>query len=80
MPTNIIRSISLGLKRRSRRGLTAGLSAVGTIWLLTEVGTSASAELKAIFDSHHAIYLVLVGLAALVTFLWYIHEPQSVSF
>lgn len=80
MSRNIIRSITLGLKRRFRRGLTAALSSVGTIWLLTEIGTSAFSGIEAFFDAHHLGYLVATGLIAVATLLSYVYEPAYVSF
>ena len=76
----LIKSLYVGLKRRWRRGVTAGFSAIGIIWLLTEIGLATSAIFKTTFDAHREEYLLFTVLAAVLTFLWYIYEPRDVEF
>ncbi len=76
----LIKSLYVGLKRRWRRGVTAGFSAIGVIWVLTEIGLATSATFNATFEAHRGEYLLLTALAAAATFLWYIYEPRDVEF
>lgn len=76
----LIKSLYVGLKRRWRRGVTAGFSAIGIIWLLTEIGLATSATFKTTFEAHRGEYLLFTVLVAVLTFLWYIYEPRDVEF
>jgi len=76
----LIKSLYVGLKRRWRRGVTAGFSAIGIIWLFTEIGLAASATFKMTFEAHRGEYLLFTALTAVLTFLWYIYEPNDVEF
>lgn len=73
-------SFEIGLRRRWRRGLTAALSVLGTVWLLTEVVTRVSKDVSTWLDAHGAGYLFVAGLLSLVGFLGSIYEHREVSF
>lgn len=73
-------SFAIGLRRRWSRGLTAALSVLGTVWLLTEVVTRVSKDTSAWLDGHGVGYLGLAGLLSLAGFLVAIYEPREVSF
>lgn len=76
----MVKSFYVGLKRRWKRALTASFSAVGLIWLLTEIGLAASDTFKAVFEAHRGGYLILMAVVAALAFLWYIYEPREVEF
>lgn len=76
----MVKSLYVGLKRRWKRGVTAGFSAIGIIWLLTEISLATSATVKITFEAHRGGYLLFTVMAAALTFLWYIYEPRDVEF
>ena len=73
-------SLEIGLRRRWWRGLTAALSVLGTIWLLTEVVTRVSKDTDSWLDDNGATYLTAAGLLSFLGFLWAIYEPRIVRF
>lgn len=73
-------SFAIGLRRRWWRGLTAALSVLGTVWLLTEVITRVSKDASTWLDNNGVGYLVVAGLLSLAGFLFAIYEPREVSF
>lgn len=73
-------SFAIGFTRRWWRGLTAALSVLGTVWLLTEVITRVSPDANTWLSGHGAAYLTIAGLLSLVGFLVLIYEPREVSF
>jgi len=73
-------SFEIGLKRRWWRGLTAALSALGTVWLLTEVVTRVFKDTNTWLDSHGVSYLVVAAALSVAGFLVAIYEPREVSF
>jgi hypothetical protein len=73
-------SFAIGFKRRWWRGLTAALSVLGTVWLLTEVITRVSPDANTWLTAHSAGYLIVAGLLSLVGFLSAIYEHREVSF
>lgn len=73
-------SFEIGLKRRWWRGLTASLSVLGTVWLLTEVITRVSKDASTWLDGHGFGYLAVASLLSLTGFLVAIYEPREVSF
>lgn len=73
-------SFKIGFGRRWWRGLTAALSVLGTVWLLTEVITRVSKDASTWLDGHGVGYLVVAGLLSLAGFLGSIYEHREVSF
>lgn len=73
-------SFEFGFRRRWRRGLTAALSVLGTIWLLTEVVTRVSKDADVWLDGYGVGYLIVAGLLSLIGFLAATYEPRRVSF
>jgi len=76
----LIKSLYVGLKRRWSRGVTAGFSAIGAIWVFTEIGLATSTAFKATFEGHRGEYLLFTALVSVLTFLRYIYEPREVEF
>ena len=73
-------SLVIGLRRRWWRGVTAALSVLGTVWLLTEVITRVSKDTSAWLDSNGTGYLIAAGILSLIGFIGAIYEPREVSF
>lgn len=76
----IWQSFEIGFRRRWARGLTAALSALGTVWLLTEVITRVSTDTNTWLDSNGLSYLVAAGTISIVGFLVAVYERRAVSF
>jgi hypothetical protein len=73
-------SFAVGFRRRWWRSLTAALSVLGTVWLLTEITTRVSKGASTWLDGHGFGYLVVAGLLSLTGFLVAVYEPREVSF
>lgn len=73
-------SLEIGFRRRWWRGLTAALSVLGGIWLVTEVITRVSKDASDSLDNNGVGYLVMAGLLSLIGFIVAIYEPRHVSF
>jgi hypothetical protein len=80
MANHLLKSITLGVQRRWWDGLRNGLAAVGAVWTIIEVITTASTSAKLALDAHGHDYLVAMAILFVVVFLAYVVEPQSVSF
>ncbi|MBC2665676.1 hypothetical protein H7F51_09080 [Novosphingobium flavum] len=74
------RALTLGLKRRLTRGGSSALSALGAVWLVTEIATRVSTDAKDYFDAHHQAYLGCIAIIAILAFLRAVWEPSSVRF
>ena len=76
----IYQSFEIGFRRRWARGLTAALSVLGTVWLLTEVVTRVSKDTSTWLDSNGAFYLTIAGIVSVAGFLVAVYERREVSF
>lgn len=76
----LIKSFVVGIRRRWAWGLARALSAVGGVWLVTEVALVISADLDVWLKSHTQSYFVIVAVTAALGFLSYVYEPRSVTF
>lgn len=56
------------------------MAAVGAVWTITEVITTASTSAKSAFDAQGIDYLVVMAILFVLVFLAYVFEPDSVSF
>lgn len=77
---NHFRSITLGFSRRWRGGTVSAFAAVGVLWTLTEMLTSAFPALKQIFEASGSEYTSAVGVIAGICFTLFIYEPRHVYF
>lgn len=50
--TEFFESLRVGIPRRWRGGMAAALTALGAVWLLTEVATFVSEQAKATLQGH----------------------------
>jgi hypothetical protein len=73
-------SFFIGFKRRWWRGLTAALSVLGTVWLLTEILTRVSRDMSTWLDGHGLSYLIAAGSLSIIGFCAAIYEPRQVTF
>lgn len=80
MIQEVTKSVAIGIKRRWIGGISQALSAVGAIWLLTEVGSAISPSFKDVVAENGTSYLTVVLLAAAIWFFRFTYEKRSVSF
>jgi hypothetical protein len=77
----VVKSITVGVRRRWKTGVARALSAVGAIWLATSI--IAKVFPKTVDDwmaQHGNLYISVVVVAGVVWFLLYTYEVRSVSF
>lgn len=77
---NFLQSLRIGLARRWWRGLTAALSVLGSIWLITELVTRVSNPTNDWLDSNGSLYLVVALVTSLIGFLIAVYERRGVTF
>lgn len=70
----------LGIKRRALLGTTATLSFLGGLWLLTEIGTFISINVRNFLELHSGSYLATAIAGSILAFLVRVYEPRKVSF
>jgi hypothetical protein len=75
-----IKSFSVGIRRRWLTGFTQALSAVGGIWLITEIATKVSDTAEHWIKDHGSYYTGIVLIAAAISFLRHVYEVRSVTF
>lgn len=80
MPNHLIKSLSVGLARRWRTGLTQAFGVAGAIWLVTEIVTRASAALNNWLTANGNTYLAGVLIAGAIWFVAYSYERRKVTF
>ncbi|WP_285709437.1 macro domain-containing protein [Erythrobacter oryzae] len=80
MAANVAQSFLVGIRRRWLLGLSRALSAVGGVWLLTEIGQVISDDLASWLKNNGQTFFALVFLAALLGFLSYVYEPRKITF
>ncbi|MET4804298.1 hypothetical protein ABIA96_006903, partial [Bradyrhizobium sp. LB11.1] len=80
MLREVIRSLTVGIRRRWKIGVTRALSVVGAIWLATEIVTRVSKTADNWVTQQGNIYLATVIVAGVIWFLVYTYELRSVSF
>jgi len=73
-------AVRLGIRRRWRHGVKTALAALGAVWLITEVGTFVSPDLKSFLEHHNFWYGTAVCLIALCAFFWSVIELRSIQF
>lgn len=77
---HLIQSIVVGLQRRWKRGFATFLSALGAIWLLTEILTRAYSPANDWLTKNGTSYLLVAFGLAVTGFLIAIYEARSVTF
>jgi hypothetical protein len=80
MTKNIWNSLTVGLVRRWRMGLTQAFGVAGAIWLVTEIVTRGSPAANAWLTNNGEAYLRSVLIAGAVWFVAYIYERRKVTF
>lgn len=75
-----LKSFVVGFGRRWKSGVVQAFGVMGAIWLPTEVITRASVPADQFLDRHGDAYLIIVGAASLLWFLFRIYERRSVEF
>lgn len=80
MATHFTTSLTVGLRRRWKAGLTHAFGLAGAIWLVTEIVTRLSKSANDWLTEHGDSFGVAVLLACVVAFLWYAYEHRKVEF
>ena len=76
----MFQSLSVGLRRRWLRGLSAALGMLGAVWLLTEILTRVSRDANRWLDAHGTLYLSITAVLALLALIVSSYESRSASF
>ena len=71
-------SLRVGAARRWKGGITTALTALGAVWLLTEIVTFISDDAKAALQGHPWWYSLAAVAIAAVAFVVFIYEPRRV--
>ncbi|THD64507.1 MAG: hypothetical protein E8A49_02940 [Phenylobacterium sp.] len=74
------KSLSVGLARRWRAGLTQAFGVAGAIWLVTEIVTRVSTTANTWLTNNGDTYLMGVLIAGAAWFLAYSYERRKVTF
>lgn len=80
MANQVLKSLTVGVKRRSWDGVRNGLAAVGAVWALTEMTIAALPVAKVFLEAHGGDYLRLMALLFVGVFVGYVIEPTHVTF
>lgn len=80
MLDRILKSLTVGLARRWRTGLTQALGVVGAIWLLTEILTRVSPAATSWLDLNGNLYILLVFSAGSLLFVVHSFETRRITF
>lgn len=68
----------LGISRRWRSGLMAGMTALGLVWLLTEVAVFISESTRVYLQSQPWWYSAAAASLAILAFVISVYEPRSI--
>lgn len=80
MMSLFFKSMTIGLARRWRTGLTQALGVVGAIWLATEIATRVSEEASNWLDANGNTYTAVLLVAGTLWFLAYSYERRTIRF
>ena len=80
MGNQLLKSLTVGLKRRWWDGIRFGFGAVGAAWTLTEVLTKAIKPLDTYVELHGGAFLNLMALLFAREFVRHVFEPRHVTF
>lgn len=80
MTNQVVKSLSVGWKRRKFDGLRNGLAAVGAAWALTEMTTAALPGAKTYLETNGSAYLWLMVIVFIGMFIASVAEPVQVTF
>lgn len=80
MATHLIQSVSVGITRRWRTGLTQAFGVAGAIWLVTEIVTRVSKAANEWLSENGNAYAAFVLMSGAIWFLSYAYERRTVSF
>jgi hypothetical protein len=80
MSNRIFKSLTVGLARRWRAGLTQAFGVAGAIWLVTEIVTRVSATANTLLTDNGDAYLKGVLITGAIWFVAYAYERRKVTF
>jgi hypothetical protein len=80
MTNQLLKSLTVGVKRQWWDGARNGLAAVGAAWTLTEIATGALPSTKTALESHGGDYLWSMLALFVAVFVGYVIEPSQVIF